>query len=576
MSPTTRMSLCLVLLLLSVLRADAQPAAELPILADRDLQHPVIERHGLVASQQALATEAGVQVMREGGTAIDAAVTVGFALAVTLPRAGNLGGGGFMLIRDGATGTITAIDYRETAPTAAHRDLFLDADGQADPEASCYGAAASGVPGTVAGLCLVLERWGTIPLERALAPAIRLAEEGFAVDRALHESLVRVQPRMEAWPASLAVFYPGGRAPAIGEILVQEDLAWSLRQIAEHGPDAFYRGALAERLVADQRTHGGLITAADLASYEPVLREPVRGTYRGYEIVSMPPPSSGGVHLIQMLNLLEPYPLSELGHNTAATIHLMAQSMKRAYADRAVHLGDPDFWDVPTAGLISKAYADSLRRGIDPYYDTPSSRIGAGRPQAYESDETTHFSVMDDRGNAVVNTYTLNLSYGAKRVAAGTGILWNNEMDDFSARPGAPNAFGLIGGEANAIGPGKRMLSSMTPTLVLKDGEPVLATGSPGGSRIITTTLQIILNTLDHGMNIATATNAVRIHDQWLPDELRVEAGLGLDTIRLLRDRGYFIVEREAMGGTQSVLRSDGWFHGASDPRLPGGLTAGY
>ena len=463
---------------------EAEPLA-VPIgpvlLDDRDLVHPVIAEHGMVASQQALATAAGVDVLREGGTAIDAAVTVGFVLAVTLPRAGNLGGGGFLLLREGGTGRITAVDYRETAPAAAHRDLFLDENGEADAEASCYSYRATGVPGTVAGLCLVLERYGTIPLQRALAPAIRLAEQGFAVDRALHESLTAAQPRMAASPASLAVFYPGGRAPAVGETLVQADLAWSLRQIAEHGPAAFYRGAIAERLVADQQAHGGLITAADLAAYRPVIREPVRGTYRGYEIVSMPPPSSGGVHLIQMLNLLEPYPIGELGHNSAATIHLLAQCMKRAYADRAVHLGDPDFFDVPTAGLIARAYADSLRRGIDPWYDTPSSRISAGRPPHPESNETTHFSVMDDRGNAVANTYTLNLSYGTKCTAAGrTGILWNNEMDDFSARPGAANAFGLTGGAANAIAPGKRMLSSMTPTLVLKDGRALPGHGQPG------------------------------------------------------------------------------------------------
>lgn len=559
--------------------AGATSAPEQPILADFDRVHPVIAEHGMVVSQQALATEAGVQVLREGGNAIDAAVTVGFALAVVLPRAGNLGGGGFLLVREGETGRITAVDYRETAPAAAHRDLFLGADGKADPEASRYGARSSGVPGTVAGLCLALEKWGTIPLERALAPAIRLAEEGFVVTRPLHESLTAVQPRMAASEASLAIFYPGDRSPAVGEVLVQKDLAWSLRQIAEQGPDAFYRGAIAGKLVADQRAHGGLITAGDLAAYEPVLREPVRGTYRGYEIVSMPPPSSGGVHLIQILNLLEPHPLRELGPNSAATIHLMAQAMKRAYADRAVHLGDPDFWDVPTSGLVSKAYADSLRRGIDPVRDTPSERISAGRPPAPlrpESDETTHFSVMDDRGNAVVNTYTLNLSYGNKRTAAGTGILWNNEMDDFSAQHGTPNAFGLIGGQANAIEPGKRMLSSMTPALVLMDGEPVLATGSPGGSRIITTVLQIILNVIDHGMNIAEATCAPRVHDQWQPDELRIEEGLSPDTIRLLRERGYPVVVKEAMGGTQSILLLDGWFHGAADPRRPGGLAAGH
>jgi gamma-glutamyltranspeptidase / glutathione hydrolase len=552
-------------------------AAEQAILADRDIFHPVIAEHGMVATQQALATEAGVQVLREGGNAIDAAVTVGFALAVTLPRAGNLGGGGFMLIHLGHSGETVAVDYRETAPQGAGRDMFLDAAGQADNEASRYSYRAVGVPGTVAGLTMILKQYGTISLARALAPAIELAEAGFAVDRSLHESLIAVRKRMAASAASMAIFYPNeGMPPKIGDKLVQKDLAWSLRMIAERGADAFYDGPIAEKLLADLRTHGGLITADDLAGYRPVIREPVRGTYRGHEILSMPPPSSGGAHIIQMLNLMEPYPIGELGHNSAATIHLMAQSMKLAYADRAVHLGDPDFVAVPTAGLVSREYADRLRSRINPKCDTPSEEIQAGRPAAFESNETTHFSIIDNQGNMVANTYTLNLSFGTKFTAAGTGILLNNQMDDFSAKPGSPNAYGLIGGPANAIAGGKRMLSSMSPTLVLKEGEPFLATGSPGGSRIITTTLQVIMNVIDHGMNIATATHAVRIHNQWLPDELRIERGLNRDTIGLLEKMGYPIATRDAMGGTQSVLVRDGLFFGASDPRRPGGATVGY
>lgn len=551
--------------------------AEQPILDDRDIFHPVYAVNGMVASQQALATEAGVAVLREGGNAVDAAVTVGFALAVTLPRAGNLGGGGFMLIHLAETAETVAVDYRETAPAAADPDMFLDADGEADPEASRYSYRAVGVPGTVAGLALILEKYGTLTLERALAPAIRLAEEGFTVDRALHESLVEVRERMAASAASLAVFYPNdGQPPAIGETLVQADLAWSLRQVATHGADAFYRGAVAERLLADMKGNGGLITAADLAGYRPVIREPVRGTYRGYEIVSMPPPSSGGVHVIQILNLLEGFDLAAAGHNSAATVHLMAQSMKLAYADRAVHLGDPDFVAVPVTGLTSKDYAAVLRGRIDPGRDRPSAEVRAGDPVPYEGNETTHFSVMDSQGNAVANTYTLNLSFGTKMTAAGTGILLNNQMDDFSSKPGTPNAYGLTGGEANAIGAGKRMLSSMSPTLVMKDGRPFLATGSPGGSRIITATLQVILNVIDHGRNIAAATNAVRVHHQWLPDELRVEDGLSPDTVALLEALGYTVVVKDAMGGTQSVMFRDGLFAGASDPRRPGGLTAGY
>jgi len=553
------------------------PESDPVILADRDIFHPVIAEHGMVASQQALATEAGVRVLREGGNAIDAAVTVGFVLAVTLPRAGNLGGGGFMLIHLGSSSRTVAVDYRETAPRNAGRDMFLDPDGQVDNETARYSYRAVGVPGTVAGMALILERYGTISLPRALAPAIRLAEEGFPVDRGLHESLIAVRPRMAASPASMAIFYPNeGMPPAIGEKLVQKDLAWSLRMIAEQGPAAFYTGPIAEKFLADLGAHGGLITAGDLAGYKPVIREPIRGHYRGFEILSMPPPSSGGVHIIQMLNLLEPYPLAKLGHNSAATIHMMAQSMKLAFADRAVHLGDPDFVSVPATGLISRAYADSLRTLIDPERDTPSSRIRAGHPHDFESNETTHYSVMDDQGNMVANTYTLNLSYGTKFTAKGTGILLNNQMDDFSAKPGTPNAYGLIGGRANAIEPGKRMLSSMSPTLVLKEGKPYLASGSPGGSRIITTTLQVIMNVIDHGMNIAAATNAVRIHHQWQPDKLRIEAGLNRDTVRLLEEKGYPVVTKNAMGGTQSILYRDGLFFGASDPRRSGGLAKGY
>ncbi|MBU8870017.1 MAG: gamma-glutamyltransferase [Gemmatimonadales bacterium] len=568
--------------------ASIQP--EKAILADRDIFHPVIAENGMVSSQQTLATEAGVAVLRQGGNAIDAAVTVGFTLAVTLPRAGNLGGGGFMLIHlgrdeqsgiDGKPGQTVAVDYRETAPLTAAKDMFLDETGQADTRESRYSYRAVGVPGTVAGLTMILQKYGTISLERALEPAIHLAENGFPVDRGLYESLIVVKKRMAASPASLEIFYPNeGMPPAIGELLIQKDLAWSLRQIAKHGAAAFYTGAIAEKLLSDMSAHQGLITARDLAGYQPVIREPVRGNYRGYEILSMPPPSSGGVHIIQMLNLLEPFPIAELGHNTAATIHLMAQSMKLAYADRAVHLGDPDFAPVPTRGMISRTYADELRALIDLKRDTPSARISAGRPLPHqlpaESNQTTHFSVMDNRGNAVANTYTLNLSFGTKMTAAGTGILLNNQMDDFSAKPGAPNAYGLIGGEFNAIAPGKRMLSSMSPTLVLHKGVPYLATGSPGGSRIITTTLQVLMNVIDHGMNIASATNAVRVHHQWQPDKLRIESGLGLDTIRLLEEMGYPIETRDAMGGTQSVLFQNGLFFGASDPRRTGGLTLGY
>jgi len=357
---------------------------------------------------------------------------------------------------------------------------------------------------------------------------------------------------------------------------VQADLAWSLKQIAEHGPKTFYEGAIAEKIAADMATHGGLITLADLKAYKPVVREPVRGNYRGYTIVSMPPPSSGGIHLIQILNILEGCPIASLGHNSAETIHLMAEAMKLAYADRSQYLGDPDFAEIPIKGLTSKAYAATLRATIDREQAKPASEIKPGKPLPFESDQTTHYSVIDAAGNVVANTYTINFSYGTGIVAAGTGILLNNEMDDFSAKPGVPNAYGLIGGKANSIEPGKRPLSSMTPTILFKDGKPFLATGSPGGSRIITATLQVIMNLIDHGMNIAAATNAIRVHHQWLPDQLRVEAGLSPDTLALLAAKGHDVLVMDAMGSTQSVMRTDADLFGASDPRRPGALTLGY
>jgi gamma-glutamyltranspeptidase/glutathione hydrolase len=552
-------------------------AQETAVVSPRDIFHPVFAENGMVASQEATATRIGVDILKRGGNAIDAGVAVGFALAVTLPRAGALGGGGFMMVHHAETGETVAIDYREMAPAAAHRDMYLDAAGEVDTQLARYTHHAAGVPGAVAGLAHVLDRYGTLPLAEVLAPAIRLAERGILVTQDLSGSLESRRERLQRWPATAAIFYhEDGRPYRPGERLIQGDLAWSLRQIAAHGADAFYKGAIAERIAADMAAHGGPMTLEDLAAYRVAVRAPVRGTYRGYEIASMPPPSSGGVHLVQILNLLEDYPLASLGHNGAEGLHLMAESMKLAYADRSQHLGDPDFWPVPVAGLISKAYAESLRATIDPARARPAAEIAAGDPMPYESPETTHYSVMDRWGNVVSNTYTINFGYGSGIVAAGTGILLNNEMDDFSAKPGVPNAYGLLGGDANSVAPAKRPLSSMTPTILFKDGKPLLATGSPGGSRIITTTLQIILNVVDHGMNIAAATAAPRVHHQWLPDELRVEAGLSPDTIALLESKGHKVVVKNVMGSTQSILRADEGFYGASDPRRQGALTLGF
>jgi gamma-glutamyltranspeptidase/glutathione hydrolase len=456
--------------------------------------------------------------------------------------------------------------------------MFLDKSGNVDAEKSTHSYLAVGVPGTVAGLTMALKKYGTISLERALQPAIKLAEDGFPINQELQGSLIESQEWMKSSPDSMMIFFKKGYVPYdVGEILVQKDLARSLKQIAKYGAYAFYKGEIADRIVAAMRANGGLISKKDLAAYKAVIRKPIHGTYRGYDIYSMPPPSSGGVILVEILNLLEPFPISTLGHNTAQTIHLMAEGMKLAYADRSKYLGDPGFIKVPTSSLISKRYADELRRKINPNKATPSIEIFPGDPIKFEkSRDTTHFSVMDKYGNAVSNTYTLNLRYGTGFTVPGTGILLNDEMDDFSAKPGAPNTYGLVGGDYNAIAPEKRMLSSMTPTIVMKDGKPFLVTGSPGGSHIITTVLQVIINVIDHGMNIAAATNAVRIHHQWLPDELRVERGLNGDTIRLLTEKGHNVVIEDAMGSAESIMRIGNFFYGASDPRTPSALTLGY
>jgi gamma-glutamyltranspeptidase/glutathione hydrolase len=555
-------------------------AQEAAIYSSMDAVHPVWAKSAMVSVQEAVAAEVGLQVLKDGGNAVDAGVAVALALAVTLPRAGNLGGGGFMMVHDAETGETRAIDYREMAPASATRDMYLDADGNADSTLSRFHGLAVGVPGTVAGMQLALETYGTMTLEQAAAPAIRLAEDGILVTADLADSLKALEKRMKTWPATAAIFYKeDGSFYEPGDVLKQPDLAATLKKIAAEGPDGFYRGEVAEKIAASVQEAGGSMTVEDLANYRAVIRAPVTGTYRGHEIVSMPPPSSGGTHIIQILNVMEGYPIGFLGHNSSDTIHLMAEAMKRAYADRSEYLGDPDFVDVPVKALTSKDYAAKIRDGISLNRATPSATIKPGKLAPYESDQTTHFSIVDKDGNAVSNTYTLNFSYGSGMTAAGTGVLLNNEMDDFSAKPGVPNAYGLIGGEANAVEPGKRPLSSMSPTIVLKDGKPFLVTGSPGGSRIITTTLQVISNMIDHGMNVAEATHAARIHHQWLPDEIRVEdGGLSRDTVAALEAKGHTIAVKSVMGSTQSIhVDTDkGLLLGASDPRRTGSATVGY
>lgn len=540
--------------------------------------HPVEARHGMVATSHTLATEIALDVLKSGGNAVDAAVTAGFALAVTQPRSGNIGGGGFMLISPGDGGNVEAIDYREKAPAGATETMFQDDEGNVVTNRSRFTHLAAGVPGTVAGFALALERHGTITLKEALAPAIKLAREGFIVPPRFTEGLEQAKERLQRWEATRKTFYKEDGSPwQPGERFRQPDLANTLQRIADQGIKGFYQGKTAELIEAEMQRHGGLITRDDLKNYEPVIRKPVHGTYRGYDVFSMSPPSSGGTHIVQILNILEGYPIGSWGHNSAKTIHHMAEAMKLAYADRSKYLGDSDFVDVPVKGLTSKAYAKELREGIDPDHARPSSDIRPGDPAPYESNETTHFSVVDQWGNAVSNTYTINFSYGSGITVAGAGFLLNNEMDDFSAKPGVPNAYGLIGGDANKVEPGKRMLSSMSPTIVRKDGKNWLVTGSPGGSRIITTTLQVIMNVIDHNMNIQTAVNAPRIHHQWLPDEIRVEQGVSPDTIRLLEDKGHKVVTKTAMGAIQSILIDEnGTLYGGADPRRSTSSAMGF
>ena len=562
---------------LPLLSSPTLHAEEPSIFSQMATAQPVWAKHGMVASQETLASRTGVEILKQGGNAVDAAVAVAFSLAVTLPRAGNIGGGGFMLVHLAKENKTIAIDYREMAPSKAKKDIFLDENGDAVTKLSREHGLAVGVPGTVMGMSLALEKYGTMTMAQVTAPAIKMAQEGISVSPDLAVSLAGLKRRMSQWPSTAAIFYKAdGSDFQVDDILKQPELAHSLQLIAEKGIKGFYEGETAEKLVKAVQEAGGIMTLEDLKHYIAVEREPVRGQYRGYEVVSMPPPSSGGVHIIEMLNVLQQFPIDKFGHNTAQTIHVMAETMKHAYADRSEYLGDPDFYKVPVKQLTDKDYAQKIASQIALNKTTPSEEIKPGNLAPYESDQTTHFSVVDKWGNAVSNTYTLNFSYGSGLVAKGTGILLNNEMDDFSAKPGTPNGYGLVGGDANAVEGNKRPLSSMSPTIVMKDGKPFLVTGSPGGSRIITTTLQIIMNVIDHGLNIAEASNAARVHHQWLPDELRVETSLNRDTISLLEAKGHKVKVQSAMGSTQSIMVTDQGIFGATDPRHSGSEAVGY
>ncbi len=537
------------------------------------LWRPVYGTTGAVATAEASATKAAIQVLKSGGNAADAAVCAAFTLAVTYPRAGNLGGGGFLLFHEAASGQTHALDFRETAPAGAHRDMFLGPDGNADANLSRKSPLAIGTPGTVAGLLELHERFCTLPLETLMRPAIDLARNGISVtaDRAWEFSNARELDRLG--PEAVRVYFgEDGLPPEAGDILLQPELADSLERISRHGRAGFYEGPVADAIVQTVSRQGGVLSLADLKNYQAVWRHPVEGDYRGYRIQSMPPPSSGGIHILQMLRLLEHFDLEFLGHNSAKSSHLMAAVMKRAYADRSQHLGDPDYYPVPVEELISDTYLQKVLSTIDTSTVVPSQRILPGRfEKDPESTETTHLSIVDAAGNAVSLTTTLNFSFGCGIMAEGTGILLNNEMDDFSAKPGVPNAYGLIGGEANAVEAGKRPLSSMSPTIVLHDGEVFLVTGSPGGSRIITTVLQMVLNVVEFHMNLLEATHAPRMHHQWLPDVLSVERGFPFDTRQELEQRGYSVETTRVMGAAQSVLREEsGRLSAAADPRRAG------
>jgi len=544
---------------------------DLPIVEYSSINHPVIDDEGMVVSQRMIASEVGAEILAQGGNAVDAAVATGLALAVVLPRAGNLGGGGFMVIYLKEEDKTIAIDYREKAPSAATRDLFLDENGDYDRKKAQFSLLSAGVPGSVAGFHHALTRYGTLTWEEVLQPAIKLAEDGFVIPHDLANTLAskRYRERLSADPAAAKVFFKKNKEIySAGEILVQKDLAWTLKQLSQNGPEAFYSGDIAKLIVKEMERNGGLITLQDLKNYNVAERQPLEGSYKGYKVVSMPPSSSGGTHLIQMLNMLEDFPIKEMGFGSADTIHILAEVMKRAYADRSKYLGDSDFYKVPSS-LTSKKYAKALNKEISLDQVTPSNEVSPGNPYPYESPDTTHFSVMDSYGNAVSNTYTLNFSYGSGKMIPGTGMLINNEMDDFSSKPGTPNGYGLLGSEANAIEGNKRPLSSMTPTIIFKDQKPYMVFGSPGGSRIITTVLQVALNVMEHEMNIAQAVHSPRMHHQWLPEVLMLEKGFGSDTEKLLESKGYKLYQSSTMGSVQAIVKEGNYFYGAADPRRP-------
>jgi gamma-glutamyltranspeptidase / glutathione hydrolase len=540
-----------------------------------EARQPLRAKHGMVVAMEAIAADVGVSVLQKGGNAVDAAVAVGFALAVTHPFAGNIGGGGYMLVRL-ADGRTAFIDFRERAPEKSAKNMYLDAKGDPTRD-SIEGWRSSGVPGSVRGFEIALAKYGRRGWAENMAPAIELASRGFPVSYALAESL-KGSRSLGASPESKRIFQKNGAFYEAGETLVQPELAQTLERIAKNGPNEFYEGETAKRFADEMAKHGGIISLADLKNYKAIERTPLSGTYRGYTIVTAPPSSSGGIALLEMLGIIEGTGYEKAGAGSASAIHYVAEAMRRAYADRNEYVGDPDFVKVPIAGLLDRAYLAKLRASIDPERATASDAVRPGRPVGSEQMETTHYSVVDADGNAVAVTYTLNGGYGNGITVPGLGFLLNNEMDDFAAKPGTANMFGLVQGEANAIAPGKRPLSSMTPTIVVKDNTLFMTVGAPGGSRISTAVLQVILNVIDFGMNVQDAVDAPRFHHQWLPDKLSLERGISPDTVALLRSRGYDVDNAAGVVLAQvaAIVNDGGWLQGASDGRSAAGKAAGY
>ena len=547
---------------------------ESSIFNSNSIVHPQVSSQGMVVSQHYLATNIGKSILEDGGNAYDASIAVAFALAVVLPRAGNIGGGGFTVIYDKETNSKISIDYREKAPALASKDMYLNLDGSVNKERAREGILSIGVPGTVYGMWEIHKKFGTLPWKQLINPAIELAKNGFIMSPFMVDALNKRNKKLSKYKNFKEIFYKENLV-LINTKLVQQDLAQSLTLIADEGIKTFYEGQIAENIVKHMKENNGLISIEDLNNYRPVWREPISGSFNDFEIITMGPPSSGGIHIIQMLNILEQFELKKMGHNSVTYAALLSEVMKYAYADRSKYLGDPDFYEVPTKRLISKDYANDIFKMVQLNKTTPSNQISPGNLVPYESDDTTHFSIADKFGNIVSNTYTLNSSYGSGVVISGTGIIMNNEMDDFVSAPGVPNQFGLLGGEANKIEPFKRPLSSMTPTIVFKNGKPAYVTGSPGGSVIITAVLQFLLNTLVFDMEISDATIAPRVHQQWDPDILFLEKGFDINHVEELNLMGQKTIVTGPRTALESINIKNNLFYGFGDTRRPDSSASG-